>query len=839
MVLSKTKYVVLAIVVGIAGVLSPLQSAPVKADPVEGQKLSWNSLNDKFGGQDNSLWKAVDQSSDGQRIAAAVAGGFIYTSSDAGESWQERINSGSRLWESLAMSDDGKTIVATPGQGNVMLSPNMGADWTALQSSGSKIWRSVAVSGDGNKIAALGDLSLSLSNDKGQTWYDAPQALGGGWSNLDMSADGMTIMVNNYVESKVSYDGGVTWSELGQPGTDLNGTRVAVSRNGQHLIFRQSDTELLVSNNSGQTWATKAFVTGNPETDIPQEISISDNGQVIGLALYYSIPPSQSQNQLWVSQDGANSWVKRIDANNSNAPHMGVSVGRSGNQILAFRSFAAMQKSTNSGAAFTGLLIRSAELWYSLDASESGDVILGGTVGGKVYLSVNHGETWVAQDDLGSGQWVGAEVSNDGNTLLAVTSTGAIYSSTNSGATWTTYTPANSGWTTVSMSNDGNNFVIGRSSSTNILVSNDSGASWNEKDAGTNVTMAKVGNDGSILATGYYGMVYSPDLGDTWQSRTPVYPATEYGVQYVFKSNDDFSVITMSVGGSRLSDNKFIGAAHVSRDKGLTWTEVSSPREATNGLAQTFSVTHVSANGQSMIGVASNVNESDFSVDARIYESFDSGENWSLIEIKSNDFMQQVGNVALSGIGGFVPLGDNRDLLLAQYGVGMYRTIAAEGSLFVDGERVAPNARRTISARPTFSGGATYDSTVMLRSSAGETLCEDTAGVADMWSCEPTEDLVAGLYSIDVESENPLGETIVQRGYLLEVLGVDDGSGGGGGAVNPGNGQNGGTTGQLPSAPNTGFFVQNPVASVAVSSLVGAIVVSTGLVLGFKLLRRK
>ena len=42
-----------------------------------------------------------------QKLAAVVAGGLIYTSTDSGVTWTEQPSAGSRNWYSIASSSDG------------------------------------------------------------------------------------------------------------------------------------------------------------------------------------------------------------------------------------------------------------------------------------------------------------------------------------------------------------------------------------------------------------------------------------------------------------------------------------------------------------------------------------------------------------------------------------------------------------------------------------------------------------------------------------------------------------------------------------------------------------
>ena len=62
-------------------------------------------------------WLAISCSADGQRIAAVVYGGYIYTSTDGGATWTERTGAGSRNWYGVPGSED-MSIIAAGAYGN-------------------------------------------------------------------------------------------------------------------------------------------------------------------------------------------------------------------------------------------------------------------------------------------------------------------------------------------------------------------------------------------------------------------------------------------------------------------------------------------------------------------------------------------------------------------------------------------------------------------------------------------------------------------------------------------------------------------------------------------------
>ncbi|EWM26464.1 hypothetical protein Naga_101351g1 [Nannochloropsis gaditana] len=86
-------------------------------------------------------------------LAAVVDGGSIWTSTNAGVTWTERNDAGSRDWASIASSSDGTSLAAVVRDGFIWTSTNAGATWTEQTAAGSRTWRSIASSSDGTVCA--------------------------------------------------------------------------------------------------------------------------------------------------------------------------------------------------------------------------------------------------------------------------------------------------------------------------------------------------------------------------------------------------------------------------------------------------------------------------------------------------------------------------------------------------------------------------------------------------------------------------------------------------------------------------------------------------------------
>jgi hypothetical protein len=103
------------------------------------------------GGPNNTT--CVCSSADGFKLAAAVKGGHVWTSTDAGATWTLQSGSPAAQWSAIACSRDGGRIVATVNGGGIYFSANYGLTWTP-EAVSTQNWRAVTCSADGSKIVA-------------------------------------------------------------------------------------------------------------------------------------------------------------------------------------------------------------------------------------------------------------------------------------------------------------------------------------------------------------------------------------------------------------------------------------------------------------------------------------------------------------------------------------------------------------------------------------------------------------------------------------------------------------------------------------------------------------
>ncbi|TFJ82444.1 hypothetical protein NSK_006270 [Nannochloropsis salina CCMP1776] len=192
-------------------------------------------------------WQSIASSSNGTKLAAVVIPGYIYTSTDAGVSWTERLDDDSRVWRSIASSSDGTKLAAVETttqsgtRGSIWTSTNSGVSWMEQTDAGQSYWASIASSSDGTKLAAVvfgGD--IFASTDSGSSWTDYSAFGDRSW--VDCVLVGWHVVFLGSIWTSI--DAGVTWTE--QTG--------AGSAQWQSIASSSDGTKLAAVVNPGFIW---------------------------------------------------------------------------------------------------------------------------------------------------------------------------------------------------------------------------------------------------------------------------------------------------------------------------------------------------------------------------------------------------------------------------------------------------------------------------------------------------------------------------------------------------------------------------------------------------------
>jgi len=261
-------------------------------------------------------WRDVASSDDGTRLAAVPGSGYVYTSSDSGETWVQQTGSGSRSWNNITSSADGTRLAAITSN-YIYISTNSGVTWTQATTSPASInWQAIASSNDGLKLVAVSTGGSGYyaytSTDGGATWTQRTGTGLSGWQSVASSGDGNHLLIssggggsNGFI--KYSHDSGATWTSVTSLGTQSRwGT--AISDDGQIMYAGPSSPtgSIVRSTDGGATW-TALTGTGNNEW---RGLESSADGSIV-------VAVARNIGHVYYSIDGGDTWEVNTSFNST------------------------------------------------------------------------------------------------------------------------------------------------------------------------------------------------------------------------------------------------------------------------------------------------------------------------------------------------------------------------------------------------------------------------------------------------------------------------------------------------------------------------------------------
>jgi hypothetical protein len=637
------------------------------AGPTGNFGMNWVTTNTSIGTKN---WYSVSQSSSGQYQTAVVYGGYIYISSDYGNTWTQKESS--RNWYGVSLSSSGQYQTAVVYSGYIYISSDYGNTWTQTASSfGSIEWTGVSISASGQyQIACMYIFSFVsgtngvfvISSDYGNTWTIVPNTNNRNWKGVSVSASGQyqaAVEANGVFLTSSDY--GNTWTTVS---LSLGWIAVCISASGQYQTVSANTPVTYISSDYGKTWTLVSALTLNT-------ISMSASGQ-------YQVGNRQN-NYLYISSDYGKTWTSTASSRSWN----GVSISASGQYITGVVSGDYIYTCRNSVAANNAVV--------QVGGYTSGSGVTG-VVGSLYYdttasaLKISNGSAWSSVSLAGvtalgaTGLTNGATLTSNGYLQLAYASpaaaTGPTFGITatdglmpgsysdifsdltidlgaagptgNFGMNWITTNTSigTAGWSYISLSASGQ-YQTACVSAGVIYISSDYGNTWTS----TNTSIGGKNWQGvSISASGQYqtaceassGYIYiSSDYGNTWiqdasitstpqwssvslsasgQYQTAVtsnnylYISSNYGKTWISKVNDttrnwqDVSISSSGQYQTAVVSNSYI---YISSDYGYTWTST---------LSGSWTGVYVSASGQHQTALAFN---------NYIYTSADYGKTWT------------------------------------------------------------------------------------------------------------------------------------------------------------------------------------------------------------------
>lgn len=279
----------------------------------------------------NGAWTGLASSADGTGLAAVSASGELYTSIDAGTSWDLRLTG--QAWSGVASSSDGRALLAATNGGALYRSTDGGGSWS--NDGSSRAWSAVASSADGSHLVATAYLGqIWISSDGGASW--TARGSNRAWRGVASSADGRVLVAGtNGAQLYVSTDHGVTWTARA---SSQFWWSVAASANGDVLYATVDTGAVWVSTDSGTTWEAQAVAR-----DWRGIATSADGRYVVAATSGGSLYESRDSGQTWRATSDAGAWT----AVASSADGANVAAGKSGSAV----QLGARRVSTTLGTA--------------------------------------------------------------------------------------------------------------------------------------------------------------------------------------------------------------------------------------------------------------------------------------------------------------------------------------------------------------------------------------------------------------------------------------------------------------------------------------------------------
>lgn len=290
----------------------------------------------------------------------------------------------SRAWLSSAMSGDGQVILLSVYNGYMYKSTDGGNTFSELTSLGSAPTWHMAASSDGSKLAAdnvrlVGSSYVGpilLSNDYGATWATSTGAGTRYWNGVAMSDDGTVVVGVVYKGYPfVSVDSGSTWNQRGNYGY-YHG--VDCSFDCSKMLALPSGSYPNVSTNTGLNWSQKSAL--GQKTWYANSVSNDGTKMVVGSTLH----PSYPVTVLYVSTDSGANWVLREPV--SGGQWIAGGYSGDGSKLVVANYDGYLYVSTDDGQTWVAQNDLGTRKWRSVKVSPDGKKIVAIVENGDIYI---------------------------------------------------------------------------------------------------------------------------------------------------------------------------------------------------------------------------------------------------------------------------------------------------------------------------------------------------------------------------------------------------------------------------------------------------------------------
>ena len=467
----------------------------------------------------------------------SYSGGYtLFKSTDDGHTWNP-ANNGIPLYNAVYCLLQTNDTMYSAGANGIYISLDSGNNWSDITSNLSPT--NIISLAKNNNTLFIGESNslsyrISKSNSNGTSWtsvYTSPSPI------YTLLTDGNDIYAGTGNGVVHSADNGINWSTSGMTGKGI----LCLFKSGTKLFAGTSLNGLYESTNGGGSWTV---VSGG----------IPVNTSVYNLALEGSKLFAGTWTEgIFSSTDNGNNWIKGNTRMRINAL-----VGAS-NEVYASISGGGIYKSADGG-----------NTWATMNSGFAADIQINSLTyaNGLIYASTSLG---VYTTVVGGGNWNTNGplatlhcVSVNGSNILAGTEQAGIRVSSNAGSSWSEALTGISSSGTVYSVYAGNGFMLAGEAGTGVYKSVDNGMNWSLiPDMNLNYTYSFLEHNSKLFAATNLGVFSSSDGGNTWSAAN-----TGLDIYWPYKS-------LISDGTNMFVVNNLYGV-YYSADHGNSWKSSSN-----------------------------------------------------------------------------------------------------------------------------------------------------------------------------------------------------------------------------------------------------------------------
>jgi hypothetical protein len=236
---------------------------------------TWSNIKNQYVPIGSGI-RSMDVSSDGSIIVIAESGGYVWRSTNFGNSWAKmpQIGNFAVTWQAVSVSGTGQKIILFNGQDRY-ISSNTGASFTKITDANYGSVGSMSASDDGSVILLVDtnnfnpcDSGVYISKNSGTTFSQInsylPTSCGSGYSvsSVAVSGDASILVASSYGKTLVSQNAGASWNQSTLPAGASGGDPLAISQDGSRMAMMRSGNSPLTSVDFGATFKASDTFAG-------------------------------------------------------------------------------------------------------------------------------------------------------------------------------------------------------------------------------------------------------------------------------------------------------------------------------------------------------------------------------------------------------------------------------------------------------------------------------------------------------------------------------------------------------------------------------------------------